>query len=150
MRADGGAELTGSVLCTLMRPIGKMTKYLTGPGKALFADVSTAALEFVSHQKLEELQSRDYEALSDVLKILKQLQPDTQTEAIDVHRMRIAEELLVSSTFNGKMNALKEIHQLCLDADDYHGKWLTHARVVDWIREKEVGYARRVYKFTLH
>jgi hypothetical protein len=107
-RFDSDKPLTGEALSLMLKPVSHFHKHLTHEGKLAFEPVRTRTLEYIKNLNLAELPSREYEAVSETLSVVKNLATTPEAAAeIDTYRMALAVELLENSTFNGKMNGAR-------------------------------------------
>jgi len=115
-------------------------RYFSPEGIAATKPIVQASLAFVRQMTVTELSAREYEDISDVLETLKKLSTGPQRQAMDRFRLVVAEHLLESTTFNGRMNALKEVSRLCNDAvySSHGDSWLTDEVMSAWLTEKRV------------
>lgn len=135
--------ITSVALAALLRPLKQPSKYLDEAGRLALNDVCSRGIEFVKVQDLAALKGKEHDALSEVVKILKLLARPEQRRDLDQHRMAAAEQLLsTNKTFNGKMNALKEVHLLCKDLH-FHAvpdddQWLTPQLMLEWLHDRQI------------
>lgn len=73
-RFDSEKPLTGEALSLILKPIGHFHKHLSVPfGKLAFEPVRLRTLKYIKDLNLAELPSREYEAISETLSVVKNL-----------------------------------------------------------------------------
>ena len=152
LRMGNEDNLSGQVLAALLKPFDACSNVLTPEAIKKLSPIVDSALQFIETLKLTDMSGKEYESISDVLSSMKKLYADASEgeilARIDQFRLKVAQELMVSKTFNSKMNGLKEVGKLCEEASDVTQGWLDANRMLEWLQQNKI--VQNVLRGSLH
>jgi ubiquitin carboxyl-terminal hydrolase 9/24 len=138
-----GVDLTGQTVAALIKPFEKCGELLTPLAVQRLEPVVQITLNFIGELKVLDMVGKEYEAIAETTQTLKKLYDNDKSVALLQHiedfRLGVAEKLMSSKTFNGKMNGIREVGRLCGEASSSAPTdWLNSKRMVAWLRDKNV------------